>query len=95
MHETTFCELRKKEVINLDDGRRLGRIIDVAFEVQTARVLGFILPGTRKFFNFFRVCDDIFVPLQSILKIGEDVILVELCGCVGPAVCECAPLGKK
>ena len=25
--ETTFCELRGKEVINVSDGKRLGRII--------------------------------------------------------------------
>ena len=27
----TFCELREREVINIADGKRLGRVIDMAF----------------------------------------------------------------
>ena len=45
--EATFLELRCKEVVNILDGRRLGHIIDMVFELGSARVLGFIVPGEK------------------------------------------------
>ena len=86
MIETSFCELRKKEVVNLDDGRRLGKFTDVIFELQSGKVVGFCLPGTNKILGIFKTGEDIFVPYQSILKIGDDVILIELSGAYSPSV---------
>ncbi len=76
--ETSYLELRNKEVINVVDGSLLGRIIDVVFDIRTSRVLGFVVPGTRAFFNIFKSCPEIFVPYRNICKIGDDVILVEV-----------------
>lgn len=73
--EITFSEARSKEIINLYDGKRLGRIVDVSFERETGRVLGFIVPGEKK---LFKKSEDLFIPLELIKKIGEDVILVKL-----------------
>ena len=95
MLETSFCELRKKEVVNLDDGKRLGHFIDVVFDLNSGRILGFVLPSLNKFFGFFKSNQDIFVPFQCILKIGEDVILVELAGGYAPTVSEVSPKTKK
>lgn len=75
--EITFLELRCKEVINVIDGKKLGRIIDVLFDTRQSKICGLIVPGDRSF-NFFRRSDDILVPWKNIIKIGEDVILVEL-----------------
>lgn len=86
MIETSFCELRKKEVVNLDDGKRLGKFVDVVFELQSGKILGFTLPGSNKILGIFKAGDDIFVPYQSILKIGDDVILIELAGACTPGV---------
>lgn len=74
----TFCELRNKEVINVADGRQLGRIIDIALHCS-GRVVGIIVPGERKFFKNISGSENIFIPWQKLLKIGDDVILVELC----------------
>ena len=76
--ETSFLELRNKEVINVVDGCLLGRIIDVVFDIRTSRVLGFVVPGVKAFFNIFKSCPEIFVPYRNICKIGDDVILVEI-----------------
>ena len=75
--EISFCELRSKTVVNLSDGRKLGRIIDLVYDEITARVLGLVVPGSRPF-GFFRAREDIFIPYHCICKIGEDTILVEL-----------------
>lgn len=78
--ESSFIELRCKEVINVLDGRRLGHIIDIVFDLCSGRVQGFVLPGEKQGWNIFKNCNQIFLPFCSIVKIGEDTILVELPG---------------
>lgn len=78
MQECSFLELRCKEVVNVVDGRRLGHIIDVVFDLQTARITGLVVPGTKSFWNVFKGGNELFIPFTQICKIGEDTILVEL-----------------
>jgi len=73
--EISFSVLRTKEIVNIYDGKRLGRIIDISFEKETGRVLGFVVPGIKK---VFKKSEDIFIPLELVKKVGEDVILVRL-----------------
>ena len=81
--ETSFCDLRCKEVVNVIDGRRLGRIIDMVIEERRGRVLGIVVPNPKRSFSLFKPFEDIFIPYHNICKIGADVILVELfCGAV-------------
>ena len=78
--EATFLELRCKEVVNVLDGRRLGHIVDIAFDLQSACVLGIIVPGEKSGWNIFKGTTQLFIPFGCITKIGEDTILVELSG---------------
>jgi len=39
------------------------------------------VPGKKNFFKSFTNADNIFIPWNNIIKIGSDVILVELIGC--------------
>lgn len=73
--DITFNELRSKEIVNVFDGKRLGRITDVSFDGVTGRVVGFVVPGLKK---VFKKSEDLFIPLRLIKKIGDDVILVNL-----------------
>lgn len=77
--DITFCEMREKEVVNIIDGKRLGRILDMAFTVN-GNILGIIVPGEKKLFKNITGGDSIFIAWHNIIKIGEDTILVELCG---------------
>lgn len=72
----TFCELREREIINVADGKRLGRVCDVAFDCK-GRILGFIVPGEKKLFKSFNG-ENIYIPWECIIKIGSDVVLVDL-----------------
>ncbi len=74
--EISFSELRAKMVVNITDGRRLGHIIDLIIEQNSAHILGIVVPGTKS--NFFKGREDIFIPYQCICKVGLDAILVEL-----------------
>ena len=76
--ETSFCELKGKEVINITDGKRLGKIIDLVFDTKYGKVLGIVVPAYNKSWNIFKQCDDIFIPFNCICKFGEDAILVQI-----------------
>ena len=73
--EISFADLKEKEVVNILDGKKLGRIIDITFDGASGQVLGIVLPGIKK---FMRKSEDIFVPISNLKKIGEDVLLVKL-----------------
>lgn len=74
----SFSELKMKEVINICDGRRLGRPIDLMF-TEGACVEAIVVPGQysiRHMMRGFR--EGIIIPWSRIRRIGDDVILVEL-----------------
>ena len=71
----TFNELKEKEVINVADGKRLGRVEDVLFDKDEKRVVGVVVPGERK---LFKKVEDVFIPIEELKRIGEDVILVKI-----------------
>ena len=73
--ELSFLELKKKEVINTADGKKLGRVCDIIFCYPEARVLGFVVPGSKAF-GFKK--EEYFIDLKNIVKIGTDVILVNV-----------------
>ncbi len=73
--ELSYSELRSKEVVNLQNGARMGKIIDMIVDSDGKGVLGVVVPGVKK---LFKPAEDIFVPWCNISKIGSDVILVSL-----------------
>lgn len=76
--ETSFLELRCKEVVNVVDGRKLGHIVDVIFNLETACILGVVVPGEKSFWNVFKGGAELFISISQIVKVGEDAVLVEL-----------------
>ncbi len=76
--ESSFLELRCKEVVNVVDGKRLGHIVDIVFELSTGTITGLVVPGDKNIWNVFKSGGEIFVPYNQICKIGDDTILVEL-----------------
>ncbi len=80
----SFLDIRCKEVINIVDGRCLGHVTDVIFNMQTCIILGFVVPATKNFWSVFKNANEIFIPLSQIRKIGDDTILVELYGATNP-----------
>ena len=73
--EITFNELKEKEIINVADGKKLGRVEDVIFDKDRGTVVGIVIPGEKR---LFRRSEDIFIPIEELKRIGEDVILVKL-----------------
>lgn len=87
----TYCELRRREVINGSDGRRLGHIVDIVFATDGGKIKGIILPYGKR--GVFGKSQDLFVPWACVQKIGEDVILVEIHD-LGTGAPTCVPTAK-
>ena len=73
---------REKEVINACDGRRLGYVTDIEFDVCDGRITAIVVPTKNGFFGYG--CEEIVIPWEKIQKIGEDIILVDAEGCCPP-----------
>ena len=69
-------DIRKKEIINLCDGSRLGCATDFEISVCDARILALIVPSGRWF--CFGKGENIIIPWENIECIGEDTILVKM-----------------
>ena len=78
--EASFLELKNKQVINTVDGKCLGHVTDIVFDVVTACILGLVVPDPNSggFFSLFKGSKSIFIPFDCVCKFGVDTILVEL-----------------
>lgn len=74
----TYSDLKKREVINVVDGARLGCVCDLELEIPSGRAVAIVVPGPGRLFGLLRG-DPIVIPFHRIKKFGEDVILVEIC----------------
>ncbi len=71
--EVIFSELKQKEVISISDGRHLGKVCDITFTFPEGKVQGLTVTGSKGF-KFTK--QEVFLPLKSVVKIGEDAVLV-------------------
>ncbi|MGI6669491.1 MAG: YlmC/YmxH family sporulation protein [Acetivibrionales bacterium] len=71
-------DFRQKEVINIADGKRLGFVSDVEIDLESGKIDAIILPGVGKLFGLLGKESEFVIPWDKIVKIGEDIILVEL-----------------
>lgn len=73
-----ISELQTKDVVNIIDGRKLGTISDLEINLKHGRIDAIVCPGPGKFFGLFSNGQDIVIPWNHIVKIGNDVILVRI-----------------
>ena len=79
--ELSYNELRKRDVINVADGRCLGRICDLKLLFPQGKFLGITVPGRKGGLLGLLRKSPLYIPERNIIKIGGDVILVNLsCG---------------
>lgn len=70
-----LSDLQKKDIINLDTGLNMGRIIDVEID-ETGKIKAFTTEPRRVFKRVFKTEADA-IQFSKIVKIGSDVILVK------------------
>ncbi|MBE7081298.1 MAG: YlmC/YmxH family sporulation protein [Clostridiales bacterium] len=80
--ELSYKELEKRDVINIADGRCLGRIIDMRFKFPQGVIVGIYVPARKnKGIFWFLDKSKLYIDVSKIIKIGGDVILVDIkCG---------------
>lgn len=71
-------DFKRKEVISIKDGKRLGFVQDVCADLETGTITSIIVPGSNKFLNIISSGNDIVIQWQNIKCIGDDVILVDI-----------------
>ena len=72
----TFESLKDREAINVIDGRCLGNVCDVQFDLCSGMLTAVIVPGECNFLGISKG-DDILIPWHCIERIGDDIILVK------------------
>ena len=75
-----YSDLRYKEVIDVHTGFRLGYVCDAEFDDKEGRLCSLITPGRVKFFGLLGREEDYILPWQDIVRVGTDIILVEVKG---------------
>ena len=71
-------DFKHKEVVNINNGKRLGYVQDVCVDLETGTITSIIVPGSNKVLNLFSQNNEIVIPWQNIKCIGDDLILVEI-----------------
>lgn len=72
-----LSELQEKEVIDISSGKRIGTIVDIIISM-TGTVSKLVLEDrkmTHKLFSNNK--EDIYLDWKQIIKIGDDIILVD------------------
>jgi YlmC/YmxH family sporulation protein len=70
-------DFKQKEVVSITEGKIIGFVVDVQANFQTGEINSIIVAKTGKLFNNIMSKNNVTIPWEKIVKIGEDVILVE------------------
>lgn len=71
-----FADLHYREVININDGTRLGYIEDAEM-TEDGKVLTAIIPGRAPILGIFGKRPEYVVPWDKIKRIGDDIVLTD------------------
>ena len=73
-----ISDLRNMRIVNLANGKVLGKISDLVLDVNRGYIKAVIMPGDAKWPVFWSNDKELEVPWSNIKKIGHDVIIVDL-----------------
>ena len=74
-----ITDMREREVINLNDGCRLGSVCDVEFDTCSGNITALIIYGKSKCLGLMGRDEDVKICWNEIKVIGNDTILVDIC----------------
>lgn len=70
-----LSDLQDKDVVDLKSGVKIGNIIDIKVSYE-GNITSLVLEK-KKYSRLFSPNDEIEIPFDKIVKIGEDVILIK------------------
>jgi YlmC/YmxH family sporulation protein len=68
-------DIKRLEIIEINTGKKIGFIKDFRIDLKSYKIKSIIVP--LKNYSIFSKINSIEIPWEKIIKIGEDVILVE------------------
>ncbi|MGI6128888.1 MAG: YlmC/YmxH family sporulation protein [bacterium] len=73
-------QLEDKELINLQDGRRIGYFgdADLVFNADTGQIVGLEISNRNRFLQLFSEKYISVIPWDAIKKIGREVIILDV-----------------
>ena len=73
-----LSELSKKDIINIKDGKTIGKIVDVEFDINNGYMIRFIIESSNIIKSIFSNSEELTIKFSQIKKLGEDVILIDI-----------------
>lgn len=73
-----LSELQRKDIINVNDGRIIGRIIDAEINEKDGSLDSLVIEKSKYIRNLFTSESDITIKYEQIKKLGSDVILIDI-----------------
>lgn len=70
-----LSDLQSKDIVALEDGKKIGNVIDVLID-EKGNLVALIVQQSKFLNNIFSSQSEIEIKWEQIKKIGEDVILV-------------------
>ena len=72
-----FMDFKDKEIINLQNGMKIGYVDDIVFDTQSASIQSIVVYGRLRFFGILGREEDTFIAWDDIATVGEDTILIK------------------
>ncbi|MEG1049583.1 MAG: YlmC/YmxH family sporulation protein [Oscillospiraceae bacterium] len=72
----SLSSLCQKDVISIITGQNIGRVDDLEFSQETARIESLVVFGRLKLWGLFGREQDIKIPWEDVVTIGCDAILI-------------------
>ena len=75
----TLSDIEEKDVINVVTGERIGFVSSLRIDTNSGQIIAITVQPSMRFVSFFSKDESaVVVPWNQILKIGEDVIIVNV-----------------
>lgn len=76
-----LSELEEKDVINVVTGERVGYVSSLKIDINSGTITAISVQPIARLVSFFsKEEENVIIPWNQILKIGEDVIIVNMTG---------------
>ena len=72
-----FMEFRKKEIISISNGVKIGYVDDIVFDSKSAQIVSVVVYGRPRLLGLLGREEDMLFPWYDTEVVGEDTVLVK------------------
>ncbi len=72
-----LSEILSKDVINEDDGLKLGKVFDLEIDIASGKIMDILVKDGYRFTSFLKNKNSVEIKWDKIIKVGNDVIIVD------------------